>query len=800
MSRQLPVEEPTAGAVFRDMQIFDRPHALILGAAFLFACSDDNSQLDPNDAGGRPDQGVEDGGVTDSGQPDAGDDAGASDSGVDAGSDAGTPDSGLPIGNPLEGSWSEDHALPGASGVNGAFVRALVRRGDDLYAGGSFTQMSGQDAAGVARWDGTTWHSVGSNGPSMQVHTLSFATNGDLWAGGSGGGGIGIPQPPLAIYDGSSWSPGPGVDGDFPIVEVIFTLSDGSIAIGGRFAGIDGSNSPNLAILTATGWAAWGSAPDDAVHTIIEDDDGRPCIGGKFTSIGGAAAGRVACWSETKGDWEPVAQGLPGDVYTLMGDGPNGQLLAGGAYAFTQDQGNVWRAGIARFDGVAWAPYAGGVQDGSVDIVRTLARTSNGDLVISGCFETVDKFGTPVSALHVARHDGSAWHAYGSGLGVNVGVVGAGIEGGYTLSPDEAGGVFIGGWFSFADGVPSLGVAHLTNGGASALAPAGQSFNGLSGLANGLARGEDGSIYAGGSFLSAGAVEARGVARWDGQSWHPVGDGVDGYLFEIAVQPPRDGAGEVVWAGGDFSAGPSSDRASFLALYDGSTWRSVGGTPDGAAKTFLFHSDGDVYVGGNYEHIGGQALLHIARWDGANWHSVGSGLDGNVTDLVELPGGHIVASGLFRTTGDGRPASRLAVFDGTRWEELGGGLDSYASDLELVGEDLYVGGSFNRAGTIDAAGVARWDGSSWHPLGAGPGNGSSIVSAITSYGDGLFATGTFGGHVAWWDGSAWHTLQGGIDDLGEDLMVVGHDLWVAGGFSQAGGKPSVGVARLNWAD
>src|SRR5712691_4719460 len=47
----------------------------------------------------------------------------------------------------------------------------------------------------------------------------------------------------------------------------------------------------------------------------------------------------------------------------------------------------------------------------------------------------------------------------------------------------------------------------------------------------------------------------------------------------------------------------------------------------------------------------------------------------------------------------------------------GGGVGACCS----IGADLYVGGSFSWAGGISALNVARWDGTTWYPVGAGTG-------------------------------------------------------------------------------
>src|SRR5262245_10905635 len=46
----------------------------------------------------------------------------------------------------------------------------------------------------------------------------------------------------------------------------------------------------------------------------------------------------------------------------------------------------------------------------------------------------------------------------------------------------------------------------------------------------------------------------------------------------------------------------------------------------------------------------------------------------------------------------------------------------------MVGNDLYVGGLFNIAGTNECQCLARWDGSEWHDVGGGL---DGIVYALT---------------------------------------------------------------------
>ena len=48
-----------------------------------------------------------------------------------------------------------------------------------------------------------------------------------------------------------------------------------------------------------------------------------------------------------------------------------------------------------------------------------------------------------------------------------------------------------------------------------------------------LAIGVDGSLYAGGSFTTAGGVDANYIARWDGANWSPLGAGTNNQVFAL---------------------------------------------------------------------------------------------------------------------------------------------------------------------------------------------------------------------------------------------------------------------------
>jgi hypothetical protein len=77
--------------------------------------------------------------------------------------------------------WQPGFGVP--EGTNGAVLAMVWARGN-LYIGGSFTAVGGVAARNVARWDGRSWHAVGSglNGP---VLALACASSNRLLVGGS---------------------------------------------------------------------------------------------------------------------------------------------------------------------------------------------------------------------------------------------------------------------------------------------------------------------------------------------------------------------------------------------------------------------------------------------------------------------------------------------------------------------------------------------------------------------------------------------------------------------------------------
>ena len=127
------------------------------------------------------------------------------------------------------------------------------------------------------------------------------------------------------------------------------------------------------------------------------------------------------------------------------------------------------------------------------------------------------------------------------------------------------------------------------------------------------------------------------------------------------------------------------------------------------------------------------------------------------------------------------------------WFALGAGIggDPPAVYVRAVVEyngDLIAAGRFQFAGGQPANNIARWDGTSWHPMGLGTNN---EVFALCVYQGELIAGGNFSQpaqKLAAWNGATWHAM-GEFGPNGVTFALIEHSKWLfAGGsyFNQSG--------------
>jgi hypothetical protein len=186
------------------------------------------------------------------------------------------------------------------------------------------------------------------------------------------------------------------------------------------------------------------------------------------------------------------------------------------------------------------------------------------------------------------------------------------------------------------------------------------------------------------------------------------------------------------------------------------------------------------------------------------------GLNGQVASLALMPNGDLAAGGSFTLAG-GVAANRVARWNGTSWLPLGAGIDGdYIASMAVdIRGDLFVTGEFAIAGGVSANNIARWNGAEWSTLGTGIGNvpsffdyGATLLPLangdVIAGGYFLLAGGNPVSYVARWNGEVWAGVGSGINSSVSDLAVtpIG-DLIAVGQFYRAGGGPGTTIARWN---
>ena len=606
--------------------------------------------------------------------------------------------------------------------------------------------MLAQTSCGSAWNEG--WEHEGQRGV-LSTAVFDDGTGPALYAGGLY---IGTPNVAGSLWrwDGVDWSAVPGRP--LGTVAAVVTFDDGSgpaLYVGGAFATAGGQTVNNVARWNGQSWSplAQGLTAGTGFATVralcVHDDGTGPALyaGGYFTSNGSTTVNGVARW--TGGQWAPLStgvQGYFGSVFALTsyaGTGTN-RLYAGGTFSIAGGQA---ASRIASWDGANWSAVGSGMIGAYGDMVRSLTTFDPGSgevLVIGGLFTSAG--GTAVS--NIAQWDGSQFSALGAGV-AGLQTAAPEVGGVYAMTRYAEGGVerlFVAGHFTSAGGQPSRFLARWD----------GQSWSPVGGgltysttiEALGVWGSPTAELYVFSQTLRIDAVGASGAARWNGTRWAMLGRAFDSPI-DIVAQLDTGAGPRIVAAVHDYMPSVTPQEA-WVTARNAEGWEKISDnvlSPPGAYvaqfKTLASFDAGagpELYGGGSFQLAGAApATTNFAKLVGTTWTSIGS-VDGSVNASI--------------------------VFD------------------DGTGPALYIGGAFGVAGGVTAPRVARWNGSTWTSVGCGLGPAGSTVNAFAVMDDGtgpsLYAAGTFahecaGGttldRVARWNGSAWVPVGAGLPTL-----------------------------------
>ncbi len=330
------------------------------------------------------------------------------------------------------------HALSGGISGNGYIADSEAMADGSLVVGGVFQKIDGVVASNVARWNGSAWQALGA-GLDARIYDLLELPNGDLVAVGGFTGSA-------ARWNGSTWT-------------TLGTVANGYLHAVTRLANGDlvaarstyGSSTHSLVRFDGTAWSAFATlGASGRIECLTTLPNGDLVVGGRFYSIGGVSAVSLARWDGTA--WSGFTPGMWNSNETVyaMHVQPNGDLVVGGDFAFYSTP-TTQISRIGRWDGTAWHPYSTGLGG----VLMAITESVTGEIVVAGQFVQ-----TPgVAGNQLARWNGTAWSAIGSGIAGEYVGTGSRVE---TMARLSNGDIVLGGAFRTVDGVVSNNIARIT--------------------------------------------------------------------------------------------------------------------------------------------------------------------------------------------------------------------------------------------------------------------------------------------------------------------------------------------------
>jgi len=467
--------------------------------------------------------------------------------------------------------------------------------GPALYAAGRFDLADGQPAPQIARWDGSAWGPVGAGFflPLVPVvYSLEVFDEGSgprLFAGGLFNQSGGVPLNHIAAWDGTSWSArGVWMNNAVRAMAAVPAAGGAALFVGGDFTFTLDGEWGCIARWSGASWVSPAPGLDGYVYALARFDAGDGTgdalyVAGEFRRAGDLPLRGLARWSGH--DWSSIgalarATGEPvGSVLGSFDLGSGPALYLGGSFDHV---GGVAASGVARWDGVSWAPLGSGGQH-----VHALEVMDDGNGAV--LYAAGDFLGSAgASARSIARWDGVSWSA-----------LGAGVSGGVLALKafDDGNGpsLFATGTFTQAGGTSAARIARWDG---TQWHPLG---TGLDGPGHALAVFPNPVVprlFVGGDFVSAGGRLAPRIATWNGTSWASGGElGGGGPVLTLLVHGEDDGL--VLDAGGGFTG-------LLARLRPGSSWTPLSGITSGTVLAIEAFGDagGQLHVGGTFSAAG----------------------------------------------------------------------------------------------------------------------------------------------------------------------------------------------------
>jgi len=318
-------------------------------------------------------------------------------------------------------------------GIFNVFATALQPADAKIVIGGSFSTVSSVARGNFARLsssgvaENNTNFTIGS-GASSSVYCTAVQSDGKILLGGIFASVAGQANTnclarlnPNGTVD-TSFTPGTGPN---DLVHAIALQADGKIIIGGLFTSVDGQTRNRIARLHANGTLEStdtfnpGTGADDHVFTVAVQSDGKILLGGQFTTVDGQTRNRIARLG-SNGVVESTATfnvgtGANNRVNAIIVQ-PDSKILLGGTFSSVNGHS---RGRIARLEANGSLESTTTFDPALIDdyYVQSMALQADGKILLAGGFVTLG--GVDRSGIGRIRSNGSLDTAFDPGTGTD---------------------------------------------------------------------------------------------------------------------------------------------------------------------------------------------------------------------------------------------------------------------------------------------------------------------------------------------------------------------------------------------
>ena len=550
----------------------------------------------------------------------------------------------------------------------------------------------------------------------------------------------------VAYYDGVTYSRLGTLSPAVGDVRALTTDAQGNAYLGGGIL-FEGTNSDGTTVLSRnivqwneqlSRYENLGNGVAGRVYDILVNDDYVYVVGSltqAFNATDTIAVRNIARYNRSTQRWDDVDGGVTTSGFVLCIEQiSTGEIIIGGTNIETAGPDDIEILGVASFsDADGWSTFDGGLPDIRSDSITSTVYDLEYDEINDRLF-AVGNFGEFASTVGgFAVWQGGVW-SFNNNLGPTFSI--------RTVHySQQTGLVYMGGYFDFTGTLPNTTVGIMT------YDPANGQFGklGESGIdpirnVDVITEASNGDFYLGGTFTEIDNIRVNYFVRYSPLTgYDALGRGfeIDSYINSVLKYK-----GNVI-AGGYFNGVDTLSSPSGVAMLNRQTnrWEDIGGGVkngnfSGIIEDMVIHED-TLWITGLFDRVGDEFTNGVAAWSflTEEWITFGNGLEGpsNRGYSIEVVGDDIYVGGFFSSV-SGVSAENIARYRNGQWENIGDfqfGVTIRA--LEAAGNDLLVGGNFREInGSLPINALARLrDGEIWEDAFASYSINSTVANVLT---------------------------------------------------------------------